>query len=121
MTEEGHQVTHFTDIANILMCWKQPEHPVHSLVPDPDRIQLRVRPGYKTHFRLAITCKDTYQKAFWMNTNYLRWTEIRDALRNMVSRVLAGQLPIFVSHGRFYYLCEGKRGTRTQRLRNTPY
>ena len=121
MTEAGITATHFTDIANIVMCWNQNKHPVHDLVPDPERIQLIVRPGYNPHFRLAITCKDTYQKAFWVTTNYLRWTEIRDALRNLVSRVVAGQLPIFVSHGRFYYLCDGKRGTRTQRLRDTPY
>ena len=121
MTEEGHQVVHFADIANIVMCWNQPEDPVHSLVPDPDRIQLIVRPGYNPRFRLAITCKDAYQKAFWVKTNYLRWTEIRDALRNLVSRVVAGQLPIFVSHGRVYYVCEEKRNSRIQRLRNTPY
>ena len=121
MTEAEPTATHFTQVANIVMCWNQPEHPVHDLVPDAERIQLIVRPGYKLHFHMATTCKDAYQKDFWMKTNCLRWTEIRDALRNLVSRVVAGQLPIFVSQGRFYHLCEEKRSSRIQRLRNTPY
>ena len=85
MAEEQNRVVQFTDIANILMCWKKPEYPVHSLVPDPDRIQQIARPRCNPHFRLVITCKDTYPKAFYVKTNYWRWTEIRDALRDLVS------------------------------------
>ena len=129
MTEAEPTATHFTQVVSIVMCWNQPKHPVQELMPDTDRIQLVVRPGYNMHFHLATTCKDAYQKEFWVKTNCLRWTEIRDALRNLVSRVVAGQLPVFVSQGRFYYLCEEKRTSRihrlrtsrTQRLLNAPY
>ena len=78
MTEAELTATHFTQVANIVMCWNQPEHTVHDLVPHAERIQLIVRPGYKLHFHMATTCKDACQEAFWVKTNYLRWTEIRD-------------------------------------------
>ena len=76
---------------------------VHLIIPrNPERprIVFRIRQQYKDFLNQAITCRDAYETRWRKQFRSRRWTELHDALRNMIEQQMAGKMPIFLSGGR---------------------